>query len=180
MRRLSSGSLGSMVYLAATHARPHTAHIPIPTVNRDAACWRAIPIPTVNHDGAYWRVRGLAIPPTLGVKGPSELTLPLRQLLPLRLKALKQSAVATRARLIWLVGAASHIVDDDLECMRNRTTHLMSFHRAQIFSALGAEAMRSVVPTLDMYRLTADQASSPAESPKSLASCDRCIGTVLV
>ena len=62
-----------------------------------------------------------------------------------------------RARLYWLASAANHVFDDDLECVAERPNHLMSFHRSQLFSAVGAERMRPLVPLLDMWKLTADQ-----------------------
>ena len=66
------------------------------------------------------------------------------------------------ARAFWLVGAAHHVNDDDLDCQRDRPVHLMSHHRSQLFSAIGAEVMRAVVPLFDMWKLTADQAANCA------------------
>ena len=39
----------------------------------------------------------------------------------------------------------------------------MSWHRSQLFSAMGAEAMYATVPQLDMWRLTADQGENCAK-----------------
>lgn len=38
--------------------------------------------------------------------------------------------VTRQARVIWLISAASHVLDDDLDCA-NDTAHRMSFHRSQ-------------------------------------------------
>lgn len=54
------------------------------------------------------------------------------------------------------------MLDDDLPCLRDKPNHLMSFHRSQLFSAVGAELMSAVVPSLDMWKLTADQYSNAA------------------
>ena len=68
-----------------------------------------------------------------------------------------------RARLVWLVGAASHIYDDDLPCVRDRPFHLMSHHRSMLFSAVGVEIMRLIVPIVDMWKLTVDQQANCAD-----------------
>ena len=75
-----------------------------------------------------------------------------------------------RAQLYWLIGAANHLYDDDLECPAEGskgaggTGHRMSFHRSMLFSAVGAEALRGVAPALDMWRVTADQAERCAKT----------------
>ncbi len=67
-----------------------------------------------------------------------------------------------RARLLWLVSAAHHILDDPLPCNRSTLQHTMSYHRALLFSAMGADTMGAVVPLLDLWRITADQAKNCA------------------
>ncbi|KAL3895835.1 MAG: hypothetical protein SGPRY_013418, partial [Prymnesium sp.] len=49
------------------------------------------------------------------------------------------------ARVIWLTTPANHIVDDPLDCSTSKPAHQMSWHRSQLFSALGAEAMQPTV-----------------------------------
>jgi hypothetical protein len=73
------------------------------------------------------------------------------------------SARPWRARLLWLVGAASHIYDDDAPCVPDRPSHLMSHHRSMLFSAVGVETMRLVLPTVDMWKLTVDQRANCAD-----------------
>ena len=68
-----------------------------------------------------------------------------------------------RARLFWLVGAASHIYDDAVPCVLDRPFHLMGHHRSALFSAVGAEVMRHAVPLIDMWRLTVDQHANCAD-----------------
>ena len=68
-----------------------------------------------------------------------------------------------RARLFWLVGAASHIYDDAVPCVIDRPFHLMGHHRSALFSAVGAEVMRHAVPLIDMWRLTVDQHANCAD-----------------
>lgn len=67
-----------------------------------------------------------------------------------------------RARAFWLVGAASHVYDDELGCASTAAgapTHRMGFHRSMLFSSIGAEALKAVVPLLDMWRLTEQMSS---------------------
>ena len=64
-----------------------------------------------------------------------------------------------RAKLFWLVGAANHVHDENLECTYDSAspTHRMAFHRSMLFSAVGAEALRGASPLLDMWRPTVGQ-----------------------
>lgn len=73
------------------------------------------------------------------------------------------AARPVRARLLWLVGAASHIYDDDAPCVADRPFHLMSHHRSMLFSAVGVETMRLVLPMVDMWKLTVDQRANCAD-----------------
>ena len=70
-----------------------------------------------------------------------------------------------RARIIRLASSANHVIDDELECLAGTEApvHRMSWHRSQLFSAMGAEAMHATVPQLDMWRLTADQGENCAK-----------------
>ena len=72
---------------------------------------------------------------------------------------LRSAHANIRARLFWLVGAAHHVHDEHLECNRDTASpvHRMSYHRAMLFSAAGAEALRGVAPLVDMWRPTAGQ-----------------------
>ena len=73
---------------------------------------------------------------------------------------------AVHARAYWLVGPAHHVYDDHQDCVSTAAgapSHRMSFHRSMLFSAIGAEALKTVVPLVDMWRLTADQASRCAK-----------------
>ena len=80
-------------------------------------------------------------------------------------RELESRRPGVRAKLIWLVGSANHVHDENLECTPNATSpsHRMAFHRSLLFSAAGAEALRPVVSTLDMYRPTANQAGRCAK-----------------
>ena len=77
---------------------------------------------------------------------------------------LQRLAQPARARMYWLVGAAHHVHDENLECKADdKITHRMAFHRSMLFSAAGAEALREVSPLLDMWRPTAGQAQHCAK-----------------
>ena len=64
-----------------------------------------------------------------------------------------------KARMIWLASSANHVLDDELDCSPDPElpAHRMNFHRSMLFSAVGADVMRSALPMLDMWRPTADQ-----------------------
>ena len=83
----------------------------------------------------------------------------------LRGLAAELRATTIRAKTYWLVGAANHVHDENLDCTPDTTspTHRMAFHRSMLFSAAGAEALRGVVPALDMWKLTADQSARCAK-----------------
>ena len=68
-------------------------------------------------------------------------------------------------QVFWLVSAANHLHDDNLDCAieESSPTHKMAFHRSLLFSAAGAEAMRGVTPMIDMWKPTADQAARCAK-----------------
>ena len=75
------------------------------------------------------------------------------------------------ARVLWLVGPASHVYDDDLSCATTaagKPAHRMSFHRSMLFSALGAEALRPEVPLLDMWRMTGPASDRCAKVRRAL------------
>jgi hypothetical protein len=79
----------------------------------------------------------------------------------LRLLATELKSTPVRAKLFWLVGAANHVHDENIECTPDATSpiHRMAFHRSMLFSAAGAEALRGIGPQLDMWRPTAGQAA---------------------
>ena len=79
----------------------------------------------------------------------------------LRGLATELKSTPVRAKLFWLVGAANHVHDENIECTPDATSpiHRMAFHRSMLFSAAGAEALRGISPQLDMWRPTAGQAA---------------------